>query len=361
MRVLEVINRLNRGGGAEKFVLDLTIAFNGLNDVEADVISLYPPLNNDFTEQLIHHNISHHSIGKHLRSFTNIFRVAKFIREGNYDAVHVHLFPALYIVGLAKMLGLIGKTRIYYTEHSTTNRRRNHYILRFCDRIIYRQYNGIVTISDKVQLNLAQHINTSDISIINNGIDLQAIKLIKPFNLRSELNIPDDAFLITMVGRFIEGKDFNTLISTLAILPTNFHIVCVGDGPTRKSVKTRFKDEGYAKRIHYLGLRKDVIAILKSSDISVLSTEHEGFSISMLESMACGLPFVASAVPGIKDLVDGVAELFEYQNSDQLSKILLRLNSDKTYYQSVANRCSDFASRYDIKNTARKYLKEFLN
>lgn len=359
MRILEIINQLNRGGGAEKFVLDLSIALSTNSGAEVDVVSIAPPLNNDFTNQLNAYGITHRSIGKRLKDISNIFTTAKAIRLGNYDAVHVHLFPALYIVGLAKMFGLLNNTKIYYTEHSTTNRRRNNKLLQLFDKIIYRQYGGIIAISNKVKANLSKHLNFSDISIINNGINLNIIKSTEPANLHSELGIPGDACVVTMVGRFIIGKDYDTLLSTLEKLPEKFHIVCVGDGPTRQSVENTFITKKYAKNIHFLGLRSDVIAILKASDITVLSTEHEGFSISMLESMACGKPFVASAVPGVKDLVGGIAELFEYKNVDQLSNILLQLSSDNDHYQAVAERCHNFASRFDINQIASIYLTEF--
>ena len=72
--------------------------------------------------------------------------------------------------------------------------------------------------------------------------------------------------------------------------------------------------------------------------------------------MAAGKPFVATDVNGLKEVVAGAGELFELYNSDQLAKILSQLESDKDYYNRVANRCSQRASEFDIKIMADDYV-----
>ncbi len=355
MRILQVIDRMMRGGGAEKFALDLSLALNAIDRVQVDVLSVAPPANNDFVEILKANGISHSVLSDRLKSPKNIIRLKKFIEHGDYDAVHVHLFPALYYASLARLLSK-QRFKLIYTEHSTTNKRRNHMILRIADRFIYKRYDSIVGISDKVKENLDRHLSRDDVRIINNGINVADIQNAMPSNIRADENIPSDATVITMVSRITEGKDYKTLIASLERLPECFHLVFVGDGPLMPDLKSCASNSQAVGRIHILGLRPDVFGILKDSDIIVLSTHHEGFSIAMLEAMASRKPFVASAVDGVKDLVDGIAELFEYQNKDELASILLSLHGDKQKYDSVADRCFRFAENYDIHNVAEKYL-----
>jgi len=358
MKILQVIDRMMRSGGAEKFALDLTVALSKIDGVDVEVLSISPPENEDFVNILVGQGIKHHVLSDRLYSLSNAFLLKNYIDNGNYDIIHVHLFPALYYASFARILSR-KHFKLIYTEHSTTNKRRNRLIFRLTDRLVYGRYNSIVGISDKVKDNLDRHLSRNDVKIINNGIDIDAIQNSMPSNLRGCENIPSDVTIVTMVSRIADGKDYKTLIKAIEHLPDCFHLVFVGDGPLMPDLKDCVHKSEAANRIHMLGLRTDVFGILKTSDIIVLSTHHEGFSIAMLEAMASKKPFVASAVEGIKDLVDGTAELFEYQNEKELASILFALYKDKKRYSCVADRCFRFAQRYDIRNVAEKYLSVY--
>lgn len=117
-------------------------------------------------------------------------------------------------------------------------------------------------------------------------------------------------------------------------------------------------------RVHFLYLRSDVPRILKTSDIVMMSSEYEGLSLSSIEGMASGKPFVATDVNGLREVVQGAGELFELNNSDELAKILLKLYSDKNYYKKVTERCKVRASLYDIQKMINGYMnvyQEFVN
>ena len=359
MKVLQVINSMMRSGGAEKFLLDLSLALNRINGVEVTVLSIASPVNNDFVDILKANGITHHILSDgNLYSPGNIPRLKKFLDKGKYDAVHVHLFPALYFASIAKSLSK-SRFKLIFTEHNTSNRRRGNMLFRISDRNMYKRYDEIIAISDKVRDNLAAHIASDRISIINNGIDVRFIQSVEPALLKEDLDIPADATVVTMVSRLTPVKDFNTLISAIELLPDDFHVVFLGDGPMMPDLKSRAESSAARGRIHILGLRNDVFNIVKASDIIVLSTRHEGFSIAMLEAMACRKPFVASAVEGIEDLVSGVAELFEYRNASQLADSLKRLRDNHEHYESVAEKCVNFAMKYDINEVARKYLSYY--
>lgn len=354
MKILQVINRMARSGGAEKFALDLSLALNRADGIEVEVLSIAHPDNDDFIDILSDAGIKHHVLSDSLYSLKNIPKLRRFIKQGKYDAVHVHLFPSLYFASAATMFGT-KPGKLIYTEHSTSNRRRGNPLMRMADRIMYKRYDNLVGISGQVKTNLSKHLGTDRIEIINNGVDLRHIEMIPAGTLRNETGIPAEATIVTMVSRMAPGKDFSTLISAIEALPADFHVVFVGDGPLMPELKNRVANSTAKDRIHILGLRDDVISILKASDIVVLSTHHEGFSIVMLEAMGCRKPFVASAVEGIKDLVGEVAILFEYQNAAQLADGLRKLRDDKDFYEKVAGRCLGFAQAYDIDSIARKY------
>ena len=359
MRILQVIDSLYRGGGAEKLALDLALTLKNREGVDVDILSIGPPKNNDFVNEAEKNGVSHHCLSNKSISWKNIFKLRRFLLDGKYDIIHVHLFPALYMVPLSLCFH-VSKSRLIFTEHSTSNKRRGKIIFRLIEHFIYNRYNRVVAISPEVAKNVIDHANISNVDIVPNGVDIDEIdKTPVKSSVHNELNLSTDSVVLTMVGRFVPGKDQSTLIQSLAYLPENVHVVCVGDGVLRESVQEQTEKEPYANRVHFLGLRKDVISILKSSDIIVLSSEHEGFSLSMLEAMACRKPFVASAVPGIEDLVENNAILFEYQDARSLADGVQKLIDDKSLYAEMSNKSRQFAERYDLKLIAKKYLSTY--
>lgn len=354
MKILQVINRLNRGGGAEKFVMDLTISLSESPTEEMSLVSICTPQNEDYTQQLEKNDIKCYTLSKKLYSLSVFFKLYRFLRQHPQDAIHAHLFPTLYYIGLAKFLRII-KCPIFYTEHSTKNKRRKSILLRIIDQFIYRQYDAVIAISEQVKYNLQEHLKIIEPVVINNGISLSEIDAAQTLNLHRELCLDSSVKFVTMIARFVPGKDYLTLFKAIQQLPENIHAVCVGDGPIMKETQMIANEMELSNRIHFMGVRSDVISILKGSDIVVLSTKHEGFSISMLEAMACQKPFVASAVEGIYDLVHGIAELFDYQNDEELASIIINLLQHKGYYHQVAKNCYDFAIKYDIRSIAQHY------
>ncbi len=358
MRVLQVINRLNRGGGAEKFVFDLSTTLNSIKGVSVDILSICKPQNTDFTNEVARFGL-HHYVSSGTSPWRNLPRIIRFLGEGRYDVIHVHLFPALYIVALATLF-LRQKPKLIYTEHSTSNRRRGKKLFQLLDHIIYTKYDSVVGISEEVKQKLNLHAKLNNIAVIPNGVNIKQIDaIIEQPSVREELRLPFDAVVVTMVGRFVPGKDYSTLIQALFDLPDNVHIICVGDGPLREKIQSQTIRRPFANRVHFLGLRSDVISILKSSDIIVLSTEHEGFSISMLEAMACSKPFVASAVLGVKDIVGDSALLFEYQNAADLAGCIQSLIADKELYDTMSAKSRAFAKEYDMGLIAKKYFNVY--
>jgi glycosyltransferase involved in cell wall biosynthesis len=104
------------------------------------------------------------------------------------------------------------------------------------------------------------------------------------------------------VARFAEPKDFPTLLAAMQGLD-GVHLDLVGDGPLLDAMQAKAAALGVADRVHFLGRRADVPALLAAADGFVLSSHSEGFPISTLEAMRAGLPVVVSRVGGAPEAV----------------------------------------------------------
>ena len=202
MRVLHIIDNLSMGGGQ-----NLLIGLSGeQKNMGHDVTVLALEACSD---SLVHDKIVEEGVQVKILSekvgLHNPFQILLLLPWlAKYDIVHVHLFPALYWVGFAKLLSF-SRTPIVYTEHSTKNRRREHFLLRRIDNFVYRYlYNKIIACSDRaLETYMEVYPSVRHVCAINNGVDNSKYWDAKPYSKQELLGIPDDCFLITMVARFM--------------------------------------------------------------------------------------------------------------------------------------------------------------
>ncbi len=147
--------------------------------------------------------------------------------------------------------------------------------------------------------------------MIYTGIDLSRFEEQADRKLiRASLGIPSSAFLFGTVGRLSKQKapfDFVNAAAQVYKTYPNAHFVWVGDGELMSETKNLVQSLHLEEVFHFAKHRKDVSSILKSMDCFVLASHWEGFSLSVLEAMAAGLPVVISRVSGAAEAVlDGI-------------------------------------------------------
>lgn len=356
MKVLQVINSLGTGG-AEKLILD-TIPLYVKKGLEVDLLLLngeeFPFLQNLFAQKCCKIFSSGRSA---VYNPLHIFRIIPYLKR--YDIVHVHLFPSQYWVVLAKLFSF-SKTKLIFTEHNTTNRRLENKLFRIIDQYVYTFYDAIVGISAEIKQLLIDHtkLPESKFYIIENGVDLSKIKDAKSLEKKSLVpSFREDDKIIIQVAGFREQKDQKTLIYSVAILPDNYKLILVGVGPVKNDCESLVAELGLQNRVVFLGSRMDVPSLLKTADIIVLSSKYEGLSLSSIEGMASGKPFLASDVPGLTEVVKGAGILFSQGDETQLAKEVMRLATDPIHYKSVAAACQRRAADYDISKMVDEHIK----
>ncbi|QEC73951.1 glycosyltransferase [Arachidicoccus ginsenosidivorans] len=110
-----------------------------------------------------------------------------------------------------------------------------------------------------------------------------------------------------------------------------------------------------------MGIRDDIFRILKSVDIVVLSSFYEGLSLSSIEGMASGSPFVASDVPGLRDIVEGGGVLFKSKDYINLAMIFHKLLEDRFFINETINNCLMKAESYSLDLCIDNYKYLYLN
>jgi glycosyltransferase involved in cell wall biosynthesis len=180
----------------------------------------------------------------------------------------------------------------------------------FYNRFINRK---VVSKADKIISTSKSYAETSmvlkdfldKIEIIPNGVDLNRFNpKIEVGNIREKYNLPSEN-IILHVGRFVKYKGLEYLIRSMKYVEHGTLIIA-GKGKLEKHLKEIVRDEDL-KNVKFLGYisDEDLPKLYRVSDIYVLPsiTRGENFGISALEAMACGVPVIASDLPGVRELV----------------------------------------------------------
>lgn len=348
MRILHVITSL-RTGGAEKLMVELLPRMKAKGH-EVD-LCVFDGVRTPFYEEIERRGVKVIPLDHSVYSLFNICKLIPLMRD--YDIVHSHNTACQYFVAIAS---LFARCRVFTTEHNTSNRRRNVW-WRMLDRWMYGRYDKVVCISELTKKNLIQHIGISfedKCVIIYNGIDL------KTFSDISSSPIPNKKKVL-MVSAFREQKDQKTLIKAMKELPSNYVLELIGGGEERliDECKQLVRESQLDGRVEFMGVRTDITSLLVESDVVVLSSHYEGLSLSSLEGMASGKPFVASDVEGLRDIVGGYGVLFPHGDAKVLASEIRRLCEDALYAKQVAVKCQARAKMFDIEVMASMYMNAY--
>nr|WP_227805391.1 glycosyltransferase [Algibacter lectus] len=178
---------------------------------------------------------------------------------------------------------------------------------------------------------------------------------------KEKFEIPKTSKVIIQVSNFSPQKDQITLIKAVALLPEHVYLFLVGDGPLKKASETLALDLGISKRVLFLGPRTDVPNLIKTADIAVLSSNHEGFGLAILEGMAAEKPCVASNVDGLSEIIKDAGVLFEKGNELELRDILLNIIKDESFQKTIAQKCYRRSKKFDIQFMVDNYLSIYNN
>ena len=352
MKILHVITSLYTGG-AERLMVDLLPLLRDKGDNQVDLL-LINGTQTPFKEKIEQAGIKVHALSmkNDVYNWRNISRFRKFFAHSDYDIIHTHNTACQLFVPLSRVFTGKSKAKLVTTEHSTTNRRRSKWWLKPLDNWMYGKYDAIVCIAPKAQRNLEDYIGKkANVCTISNGVDTK--RFMRPVKDISG----QQRFVITMVAALRIEKDHATVLRAMTHLPEQYSLQLVGGGPKEvaTSVKALCSQLELDDRVSFLGVRMDVPDIMEQSDILILSSHWEGLSLSSIEGMASGRPFIASDVDGLRDTVTGAGVLFPHGDDKELAKKIQWMCEHPDEYRKVAERCQARAAQYDISVMVDKY------
>ena len=156
---------------------------------------------------------------------------------------------------------------------------------------------------------------------------------------RAVLGVPDDAPLVLALGRLHAVKGFDILIRAMETVP-GAHLVIAGEGPERPALEALIASCRLGARVHLAGWRTDVGPLLRSAQLFVSSSRHEPLGNMVLEAFSAGVPVVAAAAEGPRELItDGVdGVLVPIDDPAGLSRAIARVLAEGGQAMAAAGR-----------------------
>ncbi|TMF49557.1 MAG: glycosyltransferase family 4 protein [Chloroflexi bacterium] len=334
MRLLLVADSLDVGG-AEWHVVNLASALAEQGHritLACTVEGVLAPLAEQAgisVRPLLHHLV------KRRQSPRYAWKLAKLVRQSQFDLVHAHMYAS----ALASAYALLGTSiPLVITEHSQANW-RSHCACR-CSQWSYSQARHVIAVSREIRRRLIEQegVPSDRISVIMNALPpvSEQHKSIQP-DLPAALR---NGLLVGVAARLQPEKGVAYFLEAAAhvlqFLP-EVHFLVMGDGPQRKELQAYVEQPGVQEHVHFLGFRLDARAIIGLLDVLVVPSLSEGTPLVTLEAMSAGVPVVASAVGGIPEQVRHQSEGILVPPGDALAlgEAVLHLLQNPTWMQQL--------------------------
>ena len=355
-------------GGAEVFVKNLLIALrkrNPENEYQLWVLHDAEELTcNDkkaiefekkYIESLKLNNIK--VIAFHKKD--GFFERIKLYRKINYiyrkekpEIIHCHLETVTFNICLALMLK---KAIIVETIHNT---KINHPKIQ--KYFISKKVKKIVSIANIVSEEIKKQIthNKKKVIQIYNGVNIDEYKCNRIFTGN------DEYAKIVAIGRLVDQKNHLMLIKAFDLLEKRLkkegkkapRLSIYGQGECRNDI-VKYITENKIENIELMGITSNIEEVLKNSDIYVMSSIYEGFSISLIEALVSGIAIVCTNVGGNKEIIGEKAGiLVESENIEKMAEALYSV-LDKKEMKKLYDECLKRRNIFDINKCGEEHIR----
>ncbi len=209
----------------------------------------------------------------------------------------------------------------------------------------------------------AKKLHAKEVRYIHGiGINTDRLSKTSKTDIKKELSLKDDDFLVLSVGELNKNKNQKTIIKALAKIDNkDIHYILCGKGVEEHNLRALCRELNVADRVHFLGYRTDVVDICAQADVYVMPSLREGLPVASLEAMYCGLPLITSSIRGLQDImVDGVSGyLCNPTDAEAFAKYIKTIKNDKNLRKSMAEKNKEIVIPYCIENTIKVVYKLF--
>ena len=300
----------------------------------------------------------------------NVRKVKKIIKSIKPDIIYCH---SSFAGGIGRLAAKGSKIKIVYNPHgwafnmnqkSSLSMSLKSKIYLVIEKFLARKTDRIICISKaERQSALEKEIaKDSKLVLITNGIDISKVRSANRLK-RSDFNIPEDAFVVGMIGRLCPQKAPDTFIHSAKLIkekiPDSFFII-VGDGELTDQTVEYAKQNNIGLLV--TGWVDNPYDYLQLFDISLLLSRWEGFGLAIVEYMAAEKNVVASRIDAIPTIIeDGVDGLLvEVDNPNDVCDKVMYIHGHPAEAATMRKNALEKVIRdYDVNRVADQHVALF--
>lgn len=296
--------------------------------------------------------------------------IRKLIKKYKPDIVYAHSSKA-GVLGRFANIGF--KNKCIYNPHGwsfnmdCSEKKKNLYIT--IERISSIFCDQIVCISNAEYHSALQHkiCKADKLQVIFNGIDIDQYRQNRIKRLtKQDMGIPDDSFVIGMVGRISNQKAPDIFIKGAKLIKKeipNSYFVIVGDGDMREKIEEYARLNYLFDSLYITGWVENPMEYIKVFDVASLLSRWEGFGLVLPEYMLAQKPIIATNIDAIPDIIKNHRNglLIDCNDYIQFKEKVVSLYKNKELCnQLVKNALEDVYVRFDVKRVAREHEDLFM-
>jgi len=356
MRILLITTGL-RMGGAEQQVAALAREFLARGH-QVGLISLTPDCEvpmPDAVERLML------DVHKNPLSMVQALRTAqRFALQWRPDVISAHMFHANMFARLLSRFARIPP--LVCAAHSfSEGGRLRMWLYRLTSR--WCTLTTQVSEASRAEMIRLGAVRADRVRVMYNGIDTDKFRPDPALraSTRARLGLDAQTRLILTIGRLAAEKAQVMLIDAFARMDrtTPARLLIAGDGPQRQALAARITRHGLGDTAALLGTRRDIPALLNAADLFVLSSRVEGMPLVIGEAMACGRPVVATAAPGVAELMGDIDTVVPIDDTDALAAAMRAALDQDGSSDAATTRRERIITHFGIEAATDRWLALF--
>lgn len=313
IRLLELRNTYKWGGGPDKTIL-LSAERHDRSRLSVVVAYVRDVHDHEFriAEKARARGLTFYDIPERGKFDLRVVRVIRdLVLRHDINIIHAHDYKSDFFAYVVRLILRRRKILLLSTAHAWVILGLRGELYRRFDLMLMKHFDHLIAVSHATKAEMmTAGIPASMISVLHNGIETEVWTRVNTnMDLRAELGISREAFVVGYVGRIMPEKDLETWLRAAALAAHKCPQMCfllVGDGRdrrTQRKLQQLAAELGIANRVFFPGYREQLLPVYATFDIFMMSSRREGLPNSILEAMAMEIPVVTTDVAGAKELV----------------------------------------------------------
>jgi glycosyltransferase involved in cell wall biosynthesis len=286
-----------------------------------------------------------------------MWRLRTYLKRERVDIVQTHLYgPGISAIAAARLANVPVKISTVHDMDPWRMRRRLK-----TDKVLMGWRDAVFCVSEPVRQVYIERTGCppDKVWVMPNGLDLSGFRVTRSREeVRSELGIPHEDRLVGMVANLVPIKNHWGFLEVAAVIRrrrNDVSFLLVGEGDLQAGLKNRAAALGLRDSVVFAGARRDVADLLGAMDCFLLTSFREAFSIAALESMALGVPVVATNRGGVSDIIRSREEglLADPNDPEAMAVAVLRVLEDAELRETLIRNGRKRAQDFDMVRVAR--------